>query len=56
MEKSEKSKNKLPQMTDKAQSERFRQTARELECDESEEEFARAFQKIVPPKRGTTST
>jgi hypothetical protein len=43
-------KNK-PQMTDKAQSERFRKTARELGCDENEEAFKRAFWKIVPPKR-----
>jgi hypothetical protein len=46
MEKPEKPKNK-PQMTDKAQSERFRKIARELECDESEETFERAFKKIV---------
>ena len=35
---------------DKAQYERFRQAARELGTDESEEAFARAFRKIVPPK------
>jgi hypothetical protein len=50
MAKQEKPKNK-PQMTDKAQSERFRQTARELDCDENEEAFARAFEKIVPPRK-----
>jgi hypothetical protein len=33
------------------QSERFRQTARDLGCDESGEAFERAFGKIVPPKR-----
>jgi hypothetical protein len=54
MEKAEKPKNK-PQMTDKAQSERFRQTARELGCDESEETFAHTFEKIVPP-RGAKKT
>jgi len=32
------------------QYERFRQAARELETDESEEAFERAFRKIVPPK------
>jgi hypothetical protein len=45
----EKPKNK-PQMIDKAQSERFQQIARELECDENEESFATLFRKIVPPK------
>jgi hypothetical protein len=50
MEKPEKPKNK-PQMTDKAQSERFRKTARMLGCDESEEAFIQTFKKIVPPKR-----
>jgi hypothetical protein len=40
-----------PQMTDKAQSERFRKTARELECDEDEETFARRFAKIITPTR-----
>jgi hypothetical protein len=49
MEKAEKPKNK-PQMTDKAQSERFRKTARKLGCDESEETFVQSFKKIVPPK------
>lgn len=49
MAKAEKPKNK-PQMTDKAQSERFRRTARELGCDESEEAFEQAFKKIVPPR------
>jgi hypothetical protein len=49
MAKAEKPKNK-PQMTDKAQSERFRTTARELECDESEEAFVQTFKKIVPPR------
>jgi hypothetical protein len=46
----EKPKNK-PQMTDKAQSERFRKTALELECNESEETFVKAFRKIIPQKR-----
>ena len=35
---------------DKDQYERFRQSARELGTDESEEAFERAFKKIVPPK------
>jgi hypothetical protein len=41
---------KKPKLTDKRQSERFRETARALECDESEETFERAFKKIVPPR------
>jgi hypothetical protein len=49
MEKAEKPKNK-PQMTDTAQSERFRKIARKLGCNESEEAFGDTFQKIVPPK------
>lgn len=36
---------------DKEQYERFREAARELGTDESEEAFERAFQKIVPPKQ-----
>jgi hypothetical protein len=55
MGKPEKPKNK-PQMTDKAQSERFLQTARELGCDESEEAFERVFEKIVPPKKRDQSS
>jgi hypothetical protein len=35
---------------DKEQYERFREFAREVEADESVEEFDRRFQKIVPPK------
>jgi hypothetical protein len=48
-----KPKNK-PKMTDKAQSERFRETARGLGCDMSEEAFKQAFRKIVPPKQRAT--
>ena len=36
--------------SDKEQYERFRQAARELETDESEEAFERAVRKVVPPK------
>jgi hypothetical protein len=50
MGKAEKPKNR-PQMTDKAQSERFRQTAQELECNENEEAFEQVFEKVIPPKR-----
>jgi hypothetical protein len=41
----------MPKMTDKEQSERFKQTARELNADKSAEEFERALDKIIPPKR-----
>jgi hypothetical protein len=40
---------------DPAQYERFREAAREHETDESEEAFAQAFRKIVPPKRSASS-
>jgi hypothetical protein len=43
-----KQKNKL---TQKEQSERFKKTARELGCDESEDALERAFEKIVPPRQ-----
>lgn len=36
---------------DKEQYERFREAARELGTDESEEAFERAFRKIVPAKQ-----
>jgi hypothetical protein len=35
----------------KEQYERFRQTARELGCDENEEAFELAFKKIVPSRK-----
>ena len=48
---------RTPKSQDKREYERFQQTARELGCDESEEEFERKFTKIVPPKptRSTSS-
>jgi hypothetical protein len=46
----EKQKRK-PKITDKQQYERFIETARELDCNESEEAFDKNFRKIVPPKR-----
>jgi hypothetical protein len=42
-----KQKNKL---TQKEQSERFKKTARELGCDESEGALDRAFSKVFLPK------
>lgn len=46
---------RIPKTQDKRQYERFVKTARELGCDESEEAFARTFEKIVAPKRPTES-
>jgi hypothetical protein len=40
-----------PKIRDKRQYERFVETARKLGCDESEDEFKRRFEKIVPPKK-----
>jgi hypothetical protein len=40
-----------PKKTDKKQSERFKETARELGANESAEDFEVQFRKIVPPKR-----
>jgi hypothetical protein len=45
-----------PQLTDKEQSERFKQAARELGVDESGEEFERVFQKVVSQKPKTSSS
>jgi hypothetical protein len=41
-----------PKLTDKQQSERFKQTARELDV-QSSENFVQIFTKIVPPKKRT---
>jgi hypothetical protein len=43
-----------PKLTDKEQSERFKQTARDIAADESGEEFERAFKEIVQLKGRTT--
>ena len=40
-----------PKQGDKEQSKRFIEKARELEADESDEAFERAFKKIIPPAR-----
>lgn len=37
---------------EKPQRQRFKETAKELECDESEEAFEKDFEKIVPPQKG----
>jgi hypothetical protein len=47
---------KKPKITDSRQSERWRETARELGCDESEDAFARAFDKIVVPRKKQKGT
>jgi hypothetical protein len=47
----QKKKKESPKLTDKDQSERFKQTARELGVDESGEKFDKAFEAIVPPKK-----
>lgn len=41
-------KTKRKKLTQKEQSERFRETARKLECDESDGALDHAFEKIVP--------
>ncbi|WP_439397664.1 hypothetical protein ACRQ5Q_10965 [Bradyrhizobium sp. PMVTL-01] len=48
-QKGKKAKPKL-KLSDKEQSERFIETARELGSNESEEDFERIFKKIVRPK------
>jgi hypothetical protein len=45
-----KPKPKKPKTNDKEQSERFRETARNLGVDESGDRFEKTFKKIVPPK------
>ena len=47
---------KKPKPSKKDQYERFQETARMLDIDneESAESFERAFEKIVPPKRGSS--
>ena len=42
-----------PKLSDKEQSERFKQAARELGVDKSGKEFERASNKIVTPKART---
>ena len=43
-----KKKKAKPKLTDKEQSERFKETARELGVDETGKEFERAIGKIIP--------
>lgn len=46
------SKTKEKPTKKKSQIERFKETARELGCDESEEAFEDSFSRVVPPKSG----
>jgi hypothetical protein len=45
-----KKKKAKPKLSDKEQSERFKQTARELGVDEGGKEFEKAVTKILQPK------
>lgn len=44
-----KKKKAKPKLTDKEQSERFKETARQLDADESGEAFERAFKRVSSP-------
>ena len=44
-----------PKLTDKEQSERFKETARELGVDESGERFEKAFKELVKPRTDSHS-
>lgn len=46
----EKQKRK-PKLTDKRQSERFKETARKVGADESSEVFERAISRLAPPRK-----
>jgi hypothetical protein len=46
-----KKKKAKPKLTDKEQSERFIETARSLDADESGKEFERTVKKIIAPHR-----
>lgn len=48
---SSKVKHKPPARTDDAQVQRFKQTARELGCDETGEAFVKSFDKAIPPRK-----
>lgn len=41
-----------PKEKPKSQKQRFIETAKDLECDESEEAFEDSFTRVVPPKSG----
>ena len=46
-----KKKKAKPKLTDKEQSERFKETARKLGADESTEALDRVLAQLAPPKR-----
>jgi hypothetical protein len=54
MEKADAMRKKRPTKTDPEQFERFLQAARSRGVNESLEDFAVKFQKIVPPKRSSS--
>ena len=41
-----------PKEPPKTQKQRFKEAAREHECDESEKAFEKSLERLVPPKRG----
>jgi hypothetical protein len=51
-----KKKKAKPKLTDKEQSERFKQTARELGVDETGRDFNKAVEIIIQPKRPFSSS
>jgi hypothetical protein len=48
-----KKKKAKPKLTDKEQSERFKETAREIGVDESGKEFERAVGQITTPRKSS---
>ncbi len=46
-----KPKEQKPPKNDKSQSERFKETARQIGVDETGKEFEKAFGRITPPKK-----
>jgi hypothetical protein len=50
-----KKKKAKPKLSDKEQSERFKQTARDLDVDESGRDFENAFTKIISSKARSKS-
>jgi transposase-like protein len=56
MEKAGTRQKRRPRLTDKKQSERFKETARKLGADENRDAFEKAFAKLVPAKRPKESS
>jgi hypothetical protein len=53
-EKPKAKRNPKPKFTDKEESERFIEAARELGIEETEQKFEDAFKKIAPPRTAET--